>query len=123
MKFPIRFDTLGVAVMTPIGLGRRHCHVEVSDDSVEVRLGWGFTATIPRSSIRSATLLPRTFLSRGAHGWKGRWLVNGAGDGLVTLTIDPPAKARVTGVPVHLRELILSMESPEGLVTALSPVD
>lgn len=123
MKFPIRFDTLGTVVMTPLGLGRRRSHVEVLDDSVEVRLGWGFTASIPRSSIRAASLLPRTFLSRGAHGWKGRWLVNGAGDGLVTLTIDPPARARVTGVPVRLHELIVSMESPDDLVTALSPVD
>jgi hypothetical protein len=123
MKYPIRFDTIGTAVMTPLGLGRRHCHVEVLDESIEVRLGWGFIASIPRSSIRTASPLPRTFLSRGAHGWKGRWLVNGAGDGLVTLTIDPPARARVTGVPVQLRELIVSMESPDDLVSALSTVD
>lgn len=123
MKFPIRFDTLGTVIMTPLGLGRRRSHVEVLDDTVEVRLGWGFTASIPRSSIRTASRLPRTFISRGAHGWRGRWLVNGAGNGLVTLTIDPPARARVTGVKVQLRELILSMETPEGLVSALSTVD
>ncbi len=57
--------------------------------------------------------------SRGAHGWRGRWLVNGAGDGLVVIDISPPARARVTGVPVRLRELTVSVEDPDALAAEL----
>lgn len=33
----------------------------------------------------------------GVHGWRGRWLVNGAVSGIATLEIDPPARASVLG--------------------------
>lgn len=56
----------------------------------------------------------------GVHGWRGRWLVNGAARGLVTVEIDPPARARVLGVPVRLRTLCVSVESPEELISALN---
>jgi hypothetical protein len=120
MRFEFRFDRLGSAVMTPLGAGRRFSHIDVSEAEVEVHLGWTFSARFPRSSITSATPTPGGTISRGAHGWRGKWLVNGAGTGLVTITLDPPAHGRVSGVPVKVRELIVSADAPDDLVTALS---
>jgi hypothetical protein len=56
----------------------------------------------------------------GVHGWGGWWLVNGSVAGIVRIEIDPPARARVLGVPVRLRILEVSMQDPEALVAALS---
>ena len=55
----------------------------------------------------------------GVHGWRGRWLVNGAANGLVAVEIDPPACARVLGVPVRLRYVRVSVQDPDALVAAL----
>jgi hypothetical protein len=121
MEFTMKYDALGAGVMTPLGAGRKHSRVTLTDDELTVRQSWAFRATVPRRAITGATKLERTFVSRGAHGWAGRWLVNGAGDGLVSITIDPPARAHVTGIPVTLRELIVSVEDPDALVAALRP--
>jgi hypothetical protein len=120
MRFEFRFDRLGSAVMTPLGAGRKFSHIDVTDSDVDVRLGWTFSAHIPRASVQSARLHEASTPSRGAHGWRGRWLVNGASTGLVAITLDPPVKARVTGVPVTLRELIVSADAPDDLVAALT---
>jgi hypothetical protein len=37
----------------------------------------------------------------------------------VVLAIDPPARARVLGVPVRVRELAISLEDPVGFAAAL----
>jgi len=120
MRFEFRFDRLGATVMTPLGAGRRFSHIDVDDTEVAVRLGWTFSGHFPRSSIVAVTQPVRRTLSRGAHGWRGRWLVNGASTGLVSITLDPPARAFVTGVPVRLRELIVSADAPDALVAALT---
>lgn len=120
MRFEFRFDRLGSSVMTPLGAGRKQSHIDVGDTEVDVRLGWTFRAHIPRASIKTATLKQRRTLSRGAHGWRGRWLVNGAGTGLVSIIVDPPARGYVTGVPVWVRELIVSADAPQDLISALA---
>ena len=120
MKYAIKYDALGASVMTPLLAGRKRSRLEVTDTHITVRLGWAFAGDIPRSSVTGAHTKAGKVISRGAHGWNGRWLVNGAGTGLVVIDIDPAAKARVTGIPVHLHELTVSVEDPEGLVAALS---
>jgi hypothetical protein len=120
MEFAMKYDALGAGVMTPLGAGRRHSRVTVTDTELTVQQGWAFRASLPRTSVTGAQRLERTSLSRGAHGWAGKWLVNGAGDDLVSITIAPGGRARVTGVPVKLTELIVSVDDPDGLVAALS---
>ena len=120
MRFEFRFDRLGSTVMTPLGAGRRFAHIDVSATEVDVHLGWTFSSRFPRSSVQAARLHDRRTISRGAHGWRGRWLVNGAGTGLVSITLDPPARGWVTGVPVKVRELIVSADAPDDLVAALT---
>jgi len=83
-------------------------------------MGWAFRADIARSSITGA--MPYTGLvgGIGAHGWNGTWLVDGAASGLVTIDIDPPAQARVLGVPLRLWTLIVSVDWPDGLIASLT---
>ena len=84
-------------------------------------MAWGFSADVPRSAIADARRWEgRRPLSIGVHGWRGRWLVNGSRQGLVVIDVDPPHRARVAGVPVSLRELIVSVEHPDDLVAALT---
>lgn len=83
--------------------------VEVTDEALVVTLGWGFSATVPRSSVVAVVDEPGRRLSIGAHGWRGRWLVNTAGAPLVSVTLDPVARGRTLGVPVTVRELVLSI--------------
>ncbi|MFZ4717877.1 MAG: hypothetical protein ACOYMR_00540 [Ilumatobacteraceae bacterium] len=89
MEFAMKYDGIGTAVMTPLGAGRSRSRVTVLEDRIEVRQGWAFTADVPRSSITGVRRDERSTISRGAHGWRGRWLVNGAGDGLVVIDIAP----------------------------------
>ncbi|MCU1503061.1 MAG: hypothetical protein JWM12_2415 [Ilumatobacteraceae bacterium] len=107
------------ALMSLLGLGPRRSWVEVGDDVVPVRMGWAFAADIPRPAISGVALRERNRISRGVHGWNGRYLVNGSGEGLVTITVEPPQRAAMLGFPITLRELTVSVDDPAGLVAAL----
>jgi len=86
-----------------------------------VQMGsWGFSGHAPTGSVASARVLTETvWLNRGVHGWRGDWLVNGAGDGLAEISFDPPMRAHVVGLPVRVRRLRIAVEDPQGLVAAL----
>ena len=120
MKFAFRYDGASAALLAVLALGPRFSSIDLTDDTLRVRLGWGFRATIPRSSIRTAELTSSRPISRGAHGWRGRWLVNGSGKGLVTITVEPYARAYTVGFPLRLRELTVSVEAPAELIEALA---
>jgi hypothetical protein len=120
-RLPIRFGHLE-PLFRLLGITPSSSYVDIGPDRVRVRMGWAFGAALPRTSIRSARRVPRNAISIGVHGWRGRWLVNGAAGPLVAVAIDPPAPARVLGVPVRLRELVVSVDDPDALIRALSPV-
>lgn len=120
-RFPIRFDAWYRLLSSALLLRPSASYLDVSDDTVSVRMGWAFSARFPRSSIASATRFTRAPLSRGVHGFGGRWLVNGAGDRILALELQPPQRARVLGVPVRLRQLLVSVDDPEGLAERLRP--
>ena len=124
MQYSFSYGPFSQPLLAVLGCGPRFSRIVVDHDEVTVRLGWSFRARIPRGSVTRATPWPddrRRPLSRGAHGWRGRWLVNGSADGLVTLTVDPPARARVVGFPVTLRELVVGVTEPDALVNELRP--
>ena len=98
----------------------RRSYLELAADRVRVRMGWGFRADIPRPSLRAPRRVSNA-ISIGVHGRRGRWLVNGAAGPLVAVAIDPPAPARVLGVPIRLRELIVSVPDPDAVIAELSP--
>jgi hypothetical protein len=85
-------------------------------------MGWAFRSDIPRSSITGASRHPGTIRwTAGAHtNLRGRWLVNGAGSGIVELAIDPPAEGWSGGFPVRVRSLLIGLEDPDGFLAALA---
>lgn len=69
--------------------------------------------------MRSARPSAARPLSKGVHGRKGRYLVNGSARGLVQIELTPPQRARMLGMPIELRELTVSVAEPHALVAAL----
>jgi hypothetical protein len=94
-------------------------YLDLRPDVVCVRMGWGFSADIPRASIRSVRRVERAAWSMGAHGWRGRWLVTGARGPIVAIEIDPPVHAHTILIPSGLRELQVSVVDPDALIAAL----
>ncbi len=105
--------------MTVLASGPRRSGVSVDEAAVTVSMGMSFHGHGPRSAVRSARVLTGRVVSRGVHGWRGDWLVNGAGDGLVEVMFAPPLVGRVLMVPVRVRRLRVSVDDPSGLVAAL----
>ncbi len=118
-KFALRYG-LFRPLLSLLGAGPAHSGVEVDDEWARVRMGFSFRADIPRASITGVRPFSGLVTGIGVHGWRGRWLVNGAARGLVTIDIDPPARAKVLGVPVRLRTLWVSVKAPDDLIAALS---
>ncbi len=119
LRFPIRFDRGYGAISRMLLVAPSDSFVEVAGDDVRVRMGWAFRASFPRSAVASAADLRRRPLARGVHGWAGRWLVNGSGDGIVRIELAPGQRGNVAGFPVRLRELLVSVEDAAGLIAAL----
>jgi hypothetical protein len=97
----------------------RKATVELDADSLTVRLGLTWSATVPRAHITSAGHDPLRTISIGAHGWAGEWLVNTSTKGLVVLTVEPEGRGRCLGYPVRLRKLHLSLADPDAFLAEL----
>jgi len=106
-------------LLTAMGMGPRRSYIDVDDRYVTVRMGWAFRATVQCDNIVGATTSGRRTINIGVHGWRGRWLVNGSGRGLVVIDIDPRTRGWVLGVPVRLRQLMVSAVDPDALVAAI----
>jgi len=107
-------------LLSVMGMGPRFSRIELTDDSLVVRMGWAFRATVARSAITGVRAARGLVGGIGVHGWRGRWLVNGAASGLVTLTIDPPGRAYMM-FPVQLSQLTMSLDDPDAFIEALGP--
>jgi len=118
-RFPIRFDSWYGVLSSALLLPPSSSYVEVGDGQAVARMGWGFRAKFPVAAVVRTLRLERRPISRGVHGWDGRWLVNGSGEGIVVIDLDPVQAARVLGVPVRLRQLMVSVADPDGLRAAL----
>jgi hypothetical protein len=118
-RFPIHFGRFNAGLMGPLGMGRGRSYVDVTDDELRVRMGWAFRATIPRSSIVQIGRRGYVWWAYGVHAWRGRWIVNGSGHNVVTLRIDPPARAGVPWGAWKVSELLVSLDDPDGFVAAI----
>ena len=93
--------------------------VEVTSRALIVSLGWSFRVVVPRGAITSAEAVAERRLSIGAHGWRGRWLVNTATGPLVRVRIDPAVHGRLLVLAVLVRELTLSVEDVDAFLADL----
>ena len=118
-EFPLRYGVFR-PLLSVLGAGPGFSGMSLDGDRLKVRMGWMFRAEIPVASITGAEPHQGLVGGIGVHGWRGTWLVNGATKGVVSVNIEPPARARVLGVPVKLRTLQVSVEEPEVFLAALS---
>jgi hypothetical protein len=119
-RFPIRFDRWYGVFSSVLGLPPSTAYVEVDRAQVEVRMGWAFRSRFPRSAVASTSTLDIRPLSRGVHGFGGRWLVNGSGRGILRIHVNPVQRAYLMGVPIRLRELLVSVTERDLLMATLS---
>lgn len=117
-RYAFRFGALR-PLLSLLGMGPSVSSLELTAERLRVRMGWAFRAELPRAAIRSCTPSPGPVGGIGVHGWRGRWLVNGATSGLVELTFEPAQRALVLGVPVKLTFLRVSLADPDALVAEL----
>jgi hypothetical protein len=121
-RYPIRVDPLFRGLFAVVGAPARRDYVELDGTTVTVRLGWAFRATIPVGAITAARHHADMFGGWGAHGFRGRWLVNGSSKGIVELDLEPRQRAWLLGaVPIRLRILYLSVADPNGFLAELAP--
>jgi len=120
-RFPLLFDQWYGFLSRALCLFPESSYVEVDCRQVHVQMSWAFRATFPRAAVVSAKERNSRPISRGVHGFGGRWLVNGSGKGIVTLDLAPAQRAYVVGFPVRLCQLMVSMAEPEALVDVLRP--
>lgn len=118
-RFPVLFTGANKA-MVVIGIRPSSSYVEIDSDEVHVHMGLAFRSRFPRDAIQSVEADHERVGGWGAHGWRGRWLVNGSSGNLVRVDLDPPARAHVLGFPVRLRQLRVSIVDPDGLIRALT---
>ena len=116
--FPMRYGAFR-PLLSVTGMGPGLSRVGLSDDTLSIDMGWAFRAKIPLTSIADARRDDGRVGGIGVHGFRGRWLVNGAASGLVAISVDPPTRARAVGVPVRLGYVRVSVEDPDALLAAL----
>jgi hypothetical protein len=120
-RFGIEFDATYGLLSKALLIPPSDSYVEITDQDVTVRMAWAFRARFDRSHVARASLLGRqVLLTRGVHGWGGRWLVNGTGDGIVVFDLTPKQRAYVVGVPVSLGQLQVSVADPSALLAAVN---
>jgi hypothetical protein len=118
-RFPISFDRWYGVLSRLVGLPPSTAYVEIGGSEVEIRMGWAFRARFPQSAVASTETPDIRPLSRGVHGFGGRWLVNGSGRTILSLHLRPAQRAYVLGVPVRVRELLVSVTRSHVLASAL----
>jgi hypothetical protein len=116
-RFEIRVDPAFRGLFAALGAGRRHDVVLVDPEGLTVQLGWLFRARLPWASVKGARHHPDMVGGWGAHGWAGRWLVNGSSKGIVEVGLDPPQRASLLGLwPLRLRTLYVSLVDADGFI-------
>ena len=118
-RFQIYFDPWYRVLSFLVGLPPSGSYIELSEDQVKVRMSWAFRSRFPRSAVSEVSVVSKKPLSRGVHGFCGRWLVNGSGKGILSIKLNPVQRAYVMGFPVRLKELLISVENPSEVVEIL----
>lgn len=118
-RFPVRFDEWYGTLSSALLLPPSKSYVEVDGEEVYVQMGWAFRSRFPRAAVAGTAETHENPLSRGVHGYAGRWLVNGSGQGILSIDLTPGQCGYVMGFPIRLRQLLVSVAEPAALAAAL----
>ena len=118
IRIPIRYGPPWQWILPLLGLPRGFAYIQVKGDEVKVRMGWAFLVKFSRLDVIEV-VDRQAVVSIGAHGWEGRWLVNGAHSPIATIRLSRPARGLVLGFPVTVRELLVSVDDRDALRRAL----
>lgn len=118
-RYPLLFDEWYGILSRLLFLPPSSSYVEVNSNHVNVRMSWAFRSCFPRTAVVAVAAVNTRPLSRGVHGFAGRWLVNGSADGILSIDLEPPQRGYVMGFPIRLRQLLVSVAEPEALAAAL----
>lgn len=114
MRIPIRYGTPWRWLLPVLLIPARLAFIRIEGDTVKVRMSWAFRAKFARSDVMEVAK-HRPVVSIGVHGWRGRWLVNGAHRPIAVIRLSQPARARIIGFPVHVREILVSVADRDAL--------
>jgi hypothetical protein len=113
-RIPIKYSRTWEWVLSICLLPARSAFIEVDGDTIRVRMGLAFRTRFTRGDISSVE--PRgPVVSVGVHGWRGRWLVNGANRPIAGIVLALPSHAFVLGFRVRLSELLVSVDDVAAL--------
>src|SRR5947209_5120037 len=112
IRFPIRFDPVYRAVSSALLISPSDSYLEVDAGEVALRMAFAFRTRFALTAVKAAVPSHERPWSRGVHGFGGRWLVNGSGEGILVIDLEPAQRAFVLGFPIVLRQLRVSVEDP-----------
>lgn len=119
MRIPIRYQAPWKWLLPVLLLPARAAYLRIDGDVVKVRMGWAFRAKFSRADVAEVAK-HRPVLSIGVHGWRGRWLVNGANRPIASIRLAQPVRARIIGIPLSVREILVSVADRDALREVLT---
>jgi hypothetical protein len=117
-RIPIRYSKVWSWLFPILVMPRRFSYIEIDGDTIRVRMSIAFRTRFTRGDI-SGVSPHRPLVSIGVHGWRGRWIVNGAHRPIARIVLALPVRARVLGVKVRVREILVSVDDVAELQRAL----
>jgi hypothetical protein len=110
----IKYSSTWAWLLALCALPARSAFIEVDGDTIRVHMGLAFRTRFTRGDISAVE--PRgPVVSVGVHGWRGRWLVNGANRPIARIVLALPTHAFVLGFRVRLSELLVSVDDVAAL--------
>lgn len=122
MKSSIAFSPVFKPFATVVGTGPGQTRIEVSEQTLRLRMGWAFNLATSLNNVAGARVVEESkwWWGYGVHKIGSRkWIANGTLDNLVEITFKTPVKANAIGFPITAEAVIVSAENPADLVARL----
>jgi hypothetical protein len=113
-RAPIKYSRTWAWLLTLCVIPPSSAFIEVDGETIRVRMGLAFRTGFTRGDI-SRVEGRGPVVSVGVHGWRGRWLVNGANRPIARIVLALPTHAYVLGFRVRLSELLVSVDDVAAL--------